>query len=725
MNQTMELSPMRNYILLATLGLSLAASAQTINFENTDYKGLGVYDTWEASPFRTGTLEGNYAVVDNHLTAVEEMLGEVPNPSQKILAVQRSRFGSNTFGVRIDLNETFELTPQVQYLHVMVNRPYGGRIMVVGLGKRTDRPAQSPETEQFWAMSTTDVAADKWVDVVLPIKGNGGIDIHSLVVVPDCESPHNYTSDAICYIDNIEVNDNPAPKFVYGYYTLNFDKSQLYTRSDRRVNGIKLTTPTDGEQVVNTPDAPNTMYVDLGGKSVNARAGEQVTAALIYKGNWMHGYVFLDKNNDGKFHAVVNDDLTLPAESELMAFSFYGGDNNDNGKNSAGAQLSGQSRNTLNMPSFTLPADLEPGIYRLRYKVDWNSIDPAGSLDASNPIIGNGGGIVDVRLNIHGDNCLVNDANRNGEVLAADGSKLSGYTAPFGKPFGIIMNPEKGFEYSGIIVKHGYNLSGDSVDTYGNVQWVRTHFERQQFGEDHTFTIPAECMDGDVEIEGLFIEEGTYVEPQKPTRYTTTTVKDGRFGEMVPWYTIQIGEQGYVLADNGTAAHIALNNTSVDVENPAHLWCFTGNDEEGYRLYNMQAGATKVLAAPIAMQGTTGGGSYPVLKEQDNLPSGYTDLWLFADSKNLSATAGVEHAYMYEMGHPNNKVNNRDSKLAFWTGGADKGSTLQINFARLASSINCTLVEAADEAIYDLMGRRVLQPVNGLYIIGGKKMLLK
>ena len=107
MNQTMELSPMRNYILLATLGLSLAASAQTINFENTDYKGLGVYDTWEASPFRTGALEGNYAVVDNHLTAVEEMLGEAPNPSQKILAVQRSRFGSNTFGVRIDLNETF------------------------------------------------------------------------------------------------------------------------------------------------------------------------------------------------------------------------------------------------------------------------------------------------------------------------------------------------------------------------------------------------------------------------------------------------------------------------------------------------------------------------------------------------------------------------------------------------------------------------------------------
>ena len=156
---------MRNSILLTVFAMSIAASAQNIQFENKDYKDLGVYDTWEASPFRTGQLQGNYAVVDNHLTAVEDMLGKAPNPSKKILAVQRSRFGSNTFGVRIDLNSTFELTPQTQYLHVMVNRPYSGRIMVVGLGKRTDRPAQSPETEQFWAMSTTDVIPNKWVDV--------------------------------------------------------------------------------------------------------------------------------------------------------------------------------------------------------------------------------------------------------------------------------------------------------------------------------------------------------------------------------------------------------------------------------------------------------------------------------------------------------------------------------------------------------------------------------
>jgi hypothetical protein len=188
----------RNIFALAALALPMVAFAQTkITFESQDYKSIGVYDTWEASPFRTGDLKGNYDVIDNHLQYVDEQLGEAPNASSKILAVQRSRFGSNTFGVRIDLNETFKLTPTTKYVHVMVYRPYGGRVMVVGLGKRTERLDQSPEAEQFWAMSTTNIGADKWQDVVLPIKGNGGIDIYSLVVVPDCESPHNYTEDAI------------------------------------------------------------------------------------------------------------------------------------------------------------------------------------------------------------------------------------------------------------------------------------------------------------------------------------------------------------------------------------------------------------------------------------------------------------------------------------------------------------------------------------------------
>lgn len=495
----------KNIFALAAVAMPLTAAAQNIHFEEQDYKQIGVYDTWEASPFRTGALKGNYAVIDNHLSAKSEELGVAPNASKKILAVQRSRFGSNTFGVRIDLKETFELTPQTRYIHVMVNRPYGGRVMVVGLGKRRDRSGQSAETEQFWAMSTKNVAANRWEDVVLPIKGNGGIDIYSLVVVPDCESPHNYTVDQSCYIDNIEINDNPTSKFVYGYYPVNFEKTLVNNRADRYLSGVVLEGSADGVQK-EMVSGKRHFYHQLN-KTFTAKAGETVTPKFVYQGGWMNGYVYMDTDNNGQFKVNVKEDGTAGEGSELMSYSHY------KGKNSAGKAVA--SANTLEMPAFQIPENLKPGFYRMRYKVDWEALTPAGSLSAENALTKNGGGIIDIRVNVHGDQCNVNDANRNGEVLsAADGAKLVKYQTPFGKPFTIRMNPEKGFEYSGIIVKHGYNLSGDSIDNHGNQQWEKVHFERQLFNDKHEFTIPAQYMDGDIEIEGLFIEIGTYVKPE-------------------------------------------------------------------------------------------------------------------------------------------------------------------------------------------------------------------
>lgn len=167
-----------------------------IDFEDNDFDTICIYDRWEDSPFRTGELKGNCAVVDNHLK-------DESNPSGKILAVQRSRYGSNTFGVRIDLNEPYMLSTVAKDMTFQINRPYDGRVMVIGLGRRVDRPWQSAQTEQFTLISKTDVPADSWQRVTIPAKGAPGVLIYSLVIIPDCESPHNYTEDKACYIDNI------------------------------------------------------------------------------------------------------------------------------------------------------------------------------------------------------------------------------------------------------------------------------------------------------------------------------------------------------------------------------------------------------------------------------------------------------------------------------------------------------------------------------------------
>lgn len=326
----------RNLILtVAAMALSLSAAAQTtITFDRADYGRLGVYDSWAESPFRTGQLEGNFSVVDNHLNTTADIYGLNPNTSRKVLAVQRSRYGSNTFGASIELlrDQQFELTPNERYVHVMVNRPYSGRIMVIGLGKRDDRPGQNPKAEQFWAMSTTPVPANQWEEVVLPFKGNGGITINTLVIVPDCESPHGYTDDRICYIDNIEINDNPQPRYVF-------------TTADRA-----------------------------------AAAAEN-----------------------------------------------------------------------------------------------------------------------------HYDWCFVNDANRNGEVLTANGERLVKFKALPGKDFRIKMHPENGFTYEGAIIKYGHNLNGEAV-VGGKTMWRSVRADRNEFDKDDCLTIPGRFMQGDVEIEGLFIE---------------------------------------------------------------------------------------------------------------------------------------------------------------------------------------------------------------------------
>lgn len=196
---------MKKILLFFSLCLALGANAQTVTFDKKDYLHLGVYDTWEESPFRTGQLEGNCSVTRNPLRNSD-------NNSKKVLGFQRSRFGSNTFGARINLKEPFALTSKLQYVHVKLLKPKSGRVMLIGLGKRLERSGQSPEPEQFWVFSTTPVTTNCWNDAVFPIKGHDGIEIHSLVLVPDCESTHELASDFACYIDDIEVNYDDTPR---------------------------------------------------------------------------------------------------------------------------------------------------------------------------------------------------------------------------------------------------------------------------------------------------------------------------------------------------------------------------------------------------------------------------------------------------------------------------------------------------------------------------------
>ena len=517
---------------LALSALSLAAAAQTsITFDTQDYKNVGVYDTWEESPFRTGTLEGNAQVIDN---CFNNTGAGISNKTTKILGVQRSRFGSNTFGVRVDLNSPLSTSETTKYVHVLVYKPNTSKVMLVGLGKRESFTEEPTDIEQFWVESNYSMTANRWCDMVFPIKTVTGVKVYSFVIVPDLASPHTLTSDFACYIDQIEINSSssqrrgpftsdggtvtPDPEPTDEVYSVNFDKTQTNTREsgstsgNRYLKGVSLKgSDAEYSYAPETTDALyHLVYKDATASIVwNVKAGNSYTPAVNYQGNWMHAYAYIDYNNDGKFTPVITNNVNS-SSSEAVSYSAYNASDEKTLYTTTGRSLTGDSRQTLSMPAFTIPSSTKPGIYRMRFKVDWNCID-AGGGDGSNSvnmqnIVNNGGGIIDVLLNVHGDNVVVNAQNRNGSLTTSDNASLINYSTAFGKSFGIKIEPAPGFENDNIVVRHGYNLSGEQY-VNNNRQWSEIKYLSSQFGNDGSFTIPADIVDGDISIVGNFAQK--------------------------------------------------------------------------------------------------------------------------------------------------------------------------------------------------------------------------
>ena len=179
-------------------------------------------------------------------------------------------------------------------------------------------------------------------------------------------------------------------------YTVNFDKTAYHSRNDRVLSSFSLQQTGKDKQTVNV-FASKAAYEDHTSSVFNVEAGSELTASFNYSGQWMNGYVYIDRDNDGEFS--YKEGQWDQAGTDLVAYSFYTTlanpkVNDGNGYNSTGASVSGDDRSNVNPPSFTAPT--EPGTYRIRFKIDWNCILPGGS----NDILSDGGGVWDATLNV-------------------------------------------------------------------------------------------------------------------------------------------------------------------------------------------------------------------------------------------------------------------------------------------------------------------------------------
>ena len=184
-----------------------------------------------------------------------------------------------------------------------------------------------------------------------------------------------------------EKVDTPEPP-VTEDYAINFDKDAKQTHASRYSSSVSLQQTGKDKQTIEFGKTMNG-YEDLTAEKFTVEAGSEVTPSIGYVGEWMHGYVYIDLDNNKQFS--FNADGADQTGTDVVSYSYYK-DQNSKGETVA------SSCNVNPMPAFTAPTT--PGTYRIRFKVDWDNIDAGGSVASGNYILNNGGGIYDATLEV-------------------------------------------------------------------------------------------------------------------------------------------------------------------------------------------------------------------------------------------------------------------------------------------------------------------------------------
>ncbi len=187
----------------------------------------------------------------------------------------------------------------------------------------------------------------------------------------------------IVFGEKVETPEPPVED-----YAINFDKDAKQNHSSRYSTSVSLQQEGKDKQTIEFGKTMNG-YEDLTAEKFTVETGSEVTPSIGYVGEWMHGYVYIDLDNNKQFS--FNADGADQTGTEVVSYSYY------KNQNSKGEAVESNC-NVNPMPAFTAPTT--PGTYRIRFKVDWDNIDAGGSVATGNSILNNGGGIYDATLEV-------------------------------------------------------------------------------------------------------------------------------------------------------------------------------------------------------------------------------------------------------------------------------------------------------------------------------------
>ncbi len=168
--------------------------------------------------------------------------------------------------------------------------------------------------------------------------------------------------------------------------------------AERSFNSLTVTGGKEDFTISKYVGNGDAIYQDCTDQVLTASAGASLNFSASWNGEWMHGYLYIDYNNDGEFDAAINDNGTPAEGSEIVSYTFYSPTDAASGLNSAGETAANNGKLDY-FPGFTLPEGLAEGNYRVRFKIDWCNLDACGiHADGKNSLNTNGGLILDFTL---------------------------------------------------------------------------------------------------------------------------------------------------------------------------------------------------------------------------------------------------------------------------------------------------------------------------------------
>lgn len=204
--------------------------------------------------------------------------------------------------------------------------------------------------------------------------------------------------------------------------------------------------------------------------------------------------------------------------------------------------------------------------------------------------------------------------------------------------------------------------------------------------------------------------------------YASPAPVGGVFSAESKAYTMQVKGESYITTTSMTEGAFNVDYKTAPTT-AAGYWVIAGSVANGYQIYNVGAGATKVL-------GVTGAeaAARTALYDVNNVPAGVKTAFSYHANTANGSTTG---ATFFIHGTDNNALNVRAPYFALWNDGkafTDNGSRIELAEVEYDfETVGITNVNAsvnADANWFDMQGRR-LGNVNkrGLYITNGRKVI--